>query len=824
MQRWMFPLIGAFLISLPATAMPESSTLAEGRSHTAIAQALPQAEPAAQAWELIQTARRYRVNGQILEATEALLQAEQTVVLMSDAATLEPFLATIATELATLGQYDRAIAIINRLSYTSLPPLGCCVPVRTDAEVALVRAYLNAGQRSTAQRFAEGIEFGPSRDQTLIPVVAYLAEQEQFSEAIALSQRVQSYGDQARYTILKSYINYDRFTEAIAFIESIPDPNEKTTLLTTLSRWAWRSGKTDLAYQIASQIPEPNSRVQLWIEVARAYVNSGAQERAISVLFEAYDLAIAQPDSQVLAQWAGYFAQVGAFDRALAVTGRLSGYDQFHAKVIIARVYSDQGRYGEAIALAQQVPDGALQPFGDMPDLKVEALQQIVRQAAVAEQYESAMEAITGLQGEARVEALQALAQHYQQVNQPQNAVATLDQALAIARTVDRITLFYDRNTYVTVSNAGLLLEIAQDYLALNQSDRALSVLDEALASAQMLKVESQDSVREQVRYLGAIVRLYERLGQRDRIQAAAEGAFNLINQAPGSEQSSAFPSWTVESLAETAQMFFLAGDRDQAMQMLLGLETVSRTIADPIQQLWAMTAIVKAYATIGAEAEMQETAEAALTLAQRLEPAQRDWLTGRIAVAAASSDPAYALQIIQNQPQKTTYIPVLAQIAVNYHANGQDAQAQALVTSLQLIAATIPDDSQREQALNDAVRFYFVLSGTQNPSISQLLQAGQINADIQSPNLRAYNWFLIAQAYARQGETSRANQTAQFARDAMKMMPDRFERRELLWQMVEEALGAEQRRLAVEIAVGFEENAYRVIALQQVRQRISPR
>ncbi|MEP0913873.1 hypothetical protein NDI45_23450 [Leptolyngbya sp. GB1-A1] len=819
MQPWMVPIIVSLFAAVPAAAeaIPNLSALSGDHSVPTIAQVSPQSSPAAQAWELIRAARRNAANGQVAQATEALLQAEQITALLSNSVTLDQFFATIAAELAKLGQYDWAIAITNRMSYNSLPSLGCCVPVRTDAEVAIVQAYLNAGQIKTAQQFAEKIQFAPSRDQALIPVVSYLVEQGQVSEAIALSQSIQDYGDQARDAILKSYINTDRFTDALAFTEKITDPNEKSSLLSTLARWAWRSGKTDLSYQIASQIPEPSSRVQLWIEVALAYAKAGAKERAVSILSEAYELTEMQP-SQVFAQWAGHFAQVGAFDRALALTNSFTGYEQAHAKVIIARVYSDVGRYNEAIALTQQVPDGILQPFGDMPDLKVEALQQIVQQAAKAKQYDRAMQAANVLQEQARVNALQTIAQQYRQVNQPQDAIAMLDQALAVARTVDKMTIFYDRNTYVTVSNAGLLLEIAQDYLAFNESDRARAVLNEALESAKTLEVQNQDSVREQVRYLGTIARLYAQLQQREEAQAAAEGAFNLISQFPGSERSSSFPFWTVVPMAEVAQMFFLAGDEEEAMQMLSGLRTVNSTATEPLQQLRGMEAIVKAYATIGAEPQMQETAEAALTLAQSLEPAQQDWMIGRIAVAAASSDPAYALQIIQNQPHQAGYISTLAQMVVNYHATGQNAQAQAVVIRLQQIAETIPNDSQREQALNDAVRFYFVLSGVQNPSISQLLQAGQINADLQSPNLKAYNWFLIAQAYAFQGETSRANQAAQFSREAVETMPNRFEQRELLWQMVEEALNAKEPALAVQMVMGFNEESYRTIALQQFK------
>jgi hypothetical protein len=809
-QHWIMSVMVGLIAFVPAAeAIPNSSALSEGSSVPAIAQTEPHQDLAAQIGELIQTARQQAANNQVNQAIETLIQAEQATALLSNSATLEQLFATIATEQAKLGQFDRAIAITNRIGYTTLPPQECCVPVRTISEIAIVQAYLAAGQVDSARQFAEGIQFDLSRDQALIPIVAYLAEQGQFNEAIALSQRSQSYGDQARYAILKSYINADRFTDAVTFTASVTDPNEKTALLTTLARWAWRSGKVDLADQITSQIPELNSKVQLWVEVALAYANRGMQERAISILSQAYELTKTRSEPQAFAQWSDYFAQIGAFDRALSLANGFTGYEQAHARVMIAQRYANAGRYAEAIALTRQVPDGILQPFGDMPDLKVEALQRIVQQAVQAGQYDQAIQAVNELPDRHQVQALRAIAQQYRLINQPQTALTLLDQALAAARRVDTIALFYDRNTSFTVSNAELLTEIAQDYLTLDQPDRAKSVLDEALASAQTFKAENQNSVHKQVQYIGAIARLYSELEQRDRARVAAEGALNLISQFPGSDRSSVFPAWTIEPMTEVAQMYALVGDQDQAMEMLSGLKTVNSTIADTLQQLWGMVAIIKAYAAMGAESQMQETAESALTLATTLEPAQRDWVTGRIAVAAAASEPTYALQIIQRQTQQDGYIPTLAQIAVNYYTAGQEAEAQAVITQLQQITAATPNDAH----LNDILRSYLVPQGARNLPIAQIQQAEQFNANVQSPNLRAYNWFVIAQAYAVQGETNRANQAIQFSLDAVKTMPDRFERRELLWQMVEEAQRAENPDLAAQIVTGFEEEAYRAIA-----------
>lgn len=821
MRQWMLPIIISWTVSLPtaAEAYNNPSSSIEATPFLTIAQSLDSAQqsPIDRAWELIRTARRHAANGESAQASTALSEAEQLAALLSNSETFDQLLAVVATEQAKLGQYDRAIAITNRMSYTTMPLQACCIPVRTEAEIGIVQAYLNAGQLNLARQFAEGIQVASSRNQVLVPVVAHLANQGQFPDAIALSQRTDSSANQARSAIIKSYINADRFPEALQFTQTITDENERSSLLTLLSQWAWRSGKNDLSYQIANQLPQAGSQAQALVEVALAYARSGQQEQALSILTQAYQLATTQPD-QTFVQWAGYFAQLGAFDRALEIANRLTGYEKANAIVTIAQVYADFGQYAKAIALAQQVKDGELQPFGDMPDLKVETLYQIVKQAAQDRQYALAMQAVNSLtKGQHRVEALRTIAQQYRLNNQPQQAAAMLDQAIAAARTVDRLTIFYDRNTYFPVSNAGLLIKIAQDYSMLNQPARVAAILEEALKSAQTLKEVNESSVREQVQYLSTIAKRYVQLGQRDRALAAAEGAFNLV---PASERSSSFPAWTIQPMAEIAQIFYIAGKENQAMEMLSGLRTVSSTLTDRQQQLWGMVAIVKAYAAMGAEAQVKETVEATLTLAQSLEPAQQGWITDRLAVAAASSDPAYALQLIRSKLNQAAQIPTLAQIALNYYTAGQPPQAQAVVVWIQQIAATIPDDGQRERGLNDVVRNYFVPVGARDLSISQLLQAGQINADIQSPNLKAYNWSLIAQAYALQGEVGRAAQSMQFALEVAKMIPDRFEQRDFLWQLFEEALKAGEPSLAAQIAAGFEEESYRSVALQRVKSR----
>ncbi|MBD2021387.1 hypothetical protein H6F43_14495 [Leptolyngbya sp. FACHB-36] len=86
---------------------------------------------------------------------------------------------------------------------------------------------------------------------------------------------------------------------------------------------------------------------------------------------------------------------------------------------------------------------------------------------------------------------------------------------------------------------------------------------------------------------------------------------------------------------------------------------------------------------------------------------------------------------------------------------------------------------------------------------------------------MKAGNWAIIAQAYATQGEAGRASEAMGFALETIKTIPNRSDRRELLWQLFEEALRAGERSLAAQIANGFEAS-YRTTALQRVDLRSS--
>lgn len=816
----MLPLVLCVFTLAPLPAIAATAAIA---TQAAAIKAAP-SEPLDRAWELIRKARRAAANSQPVQASETLVQAEQVAGLLSNSVTLDQLLATIATDQAKVGRLDRAIATATRISYSSMPPQACCIPLRAEAETAIVRAYLQANQGTQARQFADRLSSEISRSQALAVIATDLANRGQFTEAISLSRGIKDgfHQGQARYGIIKAYINGDRFSEAVKLAETISDQSERSALLNTITQWAWRGGRYDLAYQVANRIPELGVRVLAWSEVAFATADAGQQARALTILTQAQQVARRQTDQSSQAVWAGHFARVGAFDRALAIVNSLKGYEQAAARLAVAEGYARAGQYAPAIAMVQRVRDGEMQVVGDIPDPKADTLNQILRRALMARQYETALRTANSFdRGEGRVKALRTIAQQYRQGKQPEKATAVLGQAVAAARTVDRITIFYDRNTFFGVSNAGLLIDLAQDYLSLNQPERARAILDEAMGSARTLKDSNINSLREQVQYLSKIARLYRQLNQPDRAGASAESAFTLVNQFPDNPQLVFYPAWKVQNLAEVAQIFQTVGTPARAREILASARRLLPGIADPQQQIWAEVAIVQAQAVLGPESELKTAVTSALKWGQSLQPAQRDWFAERLIVAVAASDSGYALELAPRLLDRPRQVPILAQIATNYLATGRDGQAQGLVVNLQQVAETLPDDGLRQQLLHDALRSYLVPQGVRDLSIGRLLQAGQINAALDAPNLQAANWAVIAQAYAFQGESSRASQALEFALEAVKRIPDRFDQRDLLWQMFEETLRAGEPGLAGQLANGFAEEAYRQEALKQVRVRL---
>ncbi|MBD2018810.1 hypothetical protein H6F43_01250, partial [Leptolyngbya sp. FACHB-36] len=331
MKRWMLSIVVTLMALAPVAA--EASRDKSSLTGTILASAQSTSPvdytSSDNAWNLLRAARRYATNGQLTQAAEALVQAEQRTRLLSNSATLEQLLGKIAAEYAKLGQYDRAIAITTSMGYTTLPPQACCVPLRTEAEIAIAEAYVKAGQINQAQQFAERIQSTASRYQVFVPIVVALAEQGRFADAIALSKRINdaTQVSRARYGIAKGYISADRVLEGVEFIKSVVDPTERVSLLTLLSQWASRSGQYDRAYRIANQIQDAGTKGQVLTEVAIAYANAGQRGRASTILSQAYEIARKQPPPQAVAQWVGNFAQIGAFDRALEIAARLKDYE-----------------------------------------------------------------------------------------------------------------------------------------------------------------------------------------------------------------------------------------------------------------------------------------------------------------------------------------------------------------------------------------------------------------------------------------------------------------------------------------------------------------
>lgn len=825
MQRWIGPIVISLMAGAPLIAEARQQS-APAAVQTMMAQApQPEAKPEAKSvaidevWALIRTARQAVAQGQTDQAVTALTQADQRSQQISDAVMQTQLRATIAVDLAKLGRYDQAIAITNRLNYQTMPPQTCCTSIRTDAEVAIAETYLKAGQIKQAQQFAERLSSASARSQVLVPIVTTLVDRGQFADAITLTKRISDglAASRAQYAVIKGYLNADRFTEAIAVAKTMRDPNDRAAALQMLVQWAGRSGKPNLAYDFARQISDPRSRAYSLIDVAIMHSQVGQRDRAVAILLEAERIARTQKEGPGRAQWAGYFAQVGAFDRAVKLADSLKGYERGDARLAIARAYSDAKQYAKATALARLVRDGELMVVADIPDLKSDTVNQIIRQALKAGQYDQALQAVNAFdEGRFRARALQTIARQYRITQQPQKAEVVLKQAVAAARTVDKFTIFYDRNTYFMVSNVGILVDLAQDWVRLNQPEAAIALLDSTLESARALKEENVNSLQYHVKYLAEMTKLYQQFGQRDRALAAAESAFTLVNRFPQASQMADFPAAKVQAMALVAQMFHRAGATDRAKTVLADASRWQDQITNPQTKIWSWVPIVEAHAVMGQTDQVRAGVESALRLAQSQDLAQRDWLTEHLAVAAAATDPTYAMQLIETFTDRARQIPVLARLALNYHAAGQTAPAQIVVTRLRQVAQTLPSDSQREQMLNDAIRNYFVRQWDPDVSQAQLVQASQLNADLPSGNLQAYNWALIAFAYANQGEANRATEAMTLALNGMKQMPNRFERREFSWQLFEEALRMGDRKLMTQIVNSLEVAADRVTAARR--------
>ncbi|MBD0269751.1 MAG: hypothetical protein ICV77_15835, partial [Cyanobacteria bacterium Co-bin8] len=706
MRRCLLPLIAGLIGSVSLvgnTAIPP-----------AIASAVPlviaaSATPQDQAGTLLRTAQQLTATGARDQALATLAQAEQLARQIKDATQQDQILMHIAAEYAKLNAYERAIAIGQGMTYNSYAPDYCCVPLRTEVEIAIARAYLRSGQLEPAQQLVQSVPEGMAKHQVLVAIIEELAAQQRFEEAIALSNTIVNDYPQkilAQLAIHKGYIGAGQWAEAWALSQTWVESRDRANAQYSLVQWVTRAGQYAEAHRMAAQIATLDLRIQAFTELAQAQAAVGQQAEALEVLNQAYQMARSQSEPLSITQWANFFAQVGAYERALEIAGQSdSDYVRADARLYVALAYAQAGQYAQALELAETVREGELQPFADFPDPKVNLLNEVVKQASRTGQPEWAMRAAQAFeQGDLKAKALQAIAQHALANSQPERAIQVLDQALAAAKTVESVLIVLDRNTLYREPNAGLLLEIAQTYTELGQPAQAIAIADLAAQSAQAFDYTSgyyTDAASRKVTALTQVAQFYAASGQPGKAVELLNTVVPLAAQAEGLARQ-------MQAHLEIAEGYAIAQQPDLARTALAKAEQINQGSVD----VWTLTRLVKAYAVLGQEAQAVETAQQILQQVQASEPNDVPWRTHQLATAlAASETPVHALRLTETLTEPGQQISPLASMVEQYQLANRPNQANQVFDQLFRVLDGIWNSGQRNNYLKSLIGIQYAPS-----------------------------------------------------------------------------------------------------------------
>jgi hypothetical protein len=856
---------------LPTPAAEESFSPVQPPDQTAVqvpAQPPVQAPVQTQIQTLLQTAQTLRNQG---DSAAALAQLDEATVLAKTLPVGESrdrLLSAIGLQLIELKALDQTQSVAQAMTYETLSNVSEFV-LRVELERALVKAYIQNQLTPQALQWIESLA-AEMRDVDAyrLVVIETLAQQGEVTEAIKQFEQLvdQEY---FRYValnyILQAQIGAEQFSQAQAFLaqNAFTDPLSQSSGLNELAVWAARANRMEEATAIAQQIPAEQRAATLvsiaelcqaqgqsecavnllaaaaalpypadnWSggfestrKIARAYAAFGYPEAAESVLNVAEQKFPTPPDSLYSAMSA--FAQIGAFDIALQRLDRIPESDRNGGRFEIATAYTDQARYEQAITLLSQIPDGVLFPLPEYPDPKVELLNRILKETIQQEQFAMAKRAALTLQKPVdRVQALNAIATAYQQKQQPQLAVETLDKALSVASSIDKHGFYVDRHSYYEVSNADLLINIAQSYRTAGQPEKAASTLQSALQSEQAFKSDLQ-SPWFMLSAIKQIAQLASEWQQPDLRQAAvAEGESRIMRVI---EQPDVSSELLIEQLTGLASLSYEPGTAptETFTRSLARLETLREQAANPeqanpAQQLAILYNLIYLYNLTDQPQQVQARIEQALPLIAPLSADVRDGHYTRLALAIASTDlatdPATDLatdlatdpatdsqgvsQLLSLLSSTQKQVDALLEISEQFADKNQPTQALSYFEQAVALAQTSLSASNFESAMvafaNNYTFFNTGYYSAPPRTAAERVLMSRVPQYISNPNLRARVWISFAPNLSpTEAPTAYAGLSA-----ALAEIPNAHVRRTLLWEGINEAIAAQAFEPATQLA-----------------------
>lgn len=808
---------------------------------------------------LLRTAQTLNDQGELSAALSQIDRATALAKTLPLGEERDRSLSLIGSRLVEMKALDRVEAIAQAMTYDTF---GSALMLRTEFELALVKAYIQTEQTPHAVRFIQSLTL-EGRDLYWLSAVETLADQGDVEEAESLFENVKdpnylSYIGVTGNAIDRAYAGAGQFAAAQNFLTQHPisDPSQQSYRVAELAIWAGRANQMETAEAIAQQIPadqradtllelaklyqarnqiaratdlvgeaaalpqvssdDPNNdwatNFSTLSKIALTYASLDQREAARQVLNEANQQEVAPIDSEYrTTQWVGAYASIGDFDRASELLAGLTDYSLSDGQLTLATAYANQSRYEPALTLLSQIPDGLLAIPG-YSDPKLELLGRIVKDAAQQDQFAVAQKALTMMSTPSdRVLALTAIAAAYQSQQQPQAAVSMLDQALTLASTIDSYSVVVSGNDYYQLSNAGLLIDIAKGYWAADQQDKAIATAQSALQSAQNFKSESNAS--------GFTLDSLEKIAQlgQDWQQPDLRRAAKLIaqTQLTATIEETAPTAWPELLDDQLTRLIVLANEPDMVPSEAIAnglsrLETMREQESDPQRQLDILNSLISLYSSNNQPDLARSSVERALTLIAPLNQNLRDDKYAQLVLTVGPSSELLSqiLPLLSSQRRVTTLLDIAQKLA----AKEQSTQAVERFEQAIDLANTALSVSDRDLMifLRAMARSADNYSAPRSPT--ELLLLSQLPQHISDPLLRARLTTNIASALP----TSEAQTFYEALPSALAAIPNAFTRRDLLWQAIDENLGRKQFDRATQLA-NLLDGEYRQSALSLV-------
>lgn len=819
-------------------------------------------------WELILKARRLVAEDKQNRAVATLTQAFTSAQNIEDDQSKNEALLIVIGELANMGAREEAIALTEKISDS---------PIFTEASVVITKAYLEAGEYEQGLKYARSLESETAQSLTLIEVVKTFSQAGKLAEAkeIALyipGDNYQKY--QAAEAIIHSYSQKKEYAEALAFIDTLSNENNIYSVASNLAKNAARAGYYDVSFAASKKIPNPVNQVQVMEGVADAHLAVGQIQEARTIVEEAEKLS-KQTGDPPHSHWLGKWLATGQEHKVREFAAQLTrgaNEDAFD-RSLLARVYLNQGQYQQAFEFAKLIPDRVLLPLAEYPDPKVELFTEIIGRALEEKDFAFAKEvALTLTEKEDKVRTLQAIAKAYHFNGNSEQALATLDQAFTIAKTIDVINVTPERHLFFQYSNAEILIPLARDYREFGQKQKGLEVL--ALAAQSIDKFNQQNSSDWQQflpqKRIWYVAKEYIEWGEKEKAATLLEQAWQeilglkgepnrrigdmitiaeleekignfdqvktIVSEARKMNQTGSKGPAKFSSELQFANLLIKIGEQEEAMPF--GRSEAIALLDEATPQLEQLRDVpfyinsIAAYKNAGVgDRKLKPLIRKTLRQIRQLpsEHNQRLQLNNLVATLVNIDASEMARDIVQqiNDPrQKTDMLLTLARKyqTLDNSSRSSETLNQALATAQNIPNRGIPNAVRaitRDRLLSDQVGAFDSSSyGFSAPATGwNSGQVVKITQAIAKPETKAYLFIGFAFNYAKSGNHKASAQTLALALEAAQDVQDKQTWEDKLWETLQASLEAEEYDLAKKIALATGGVDYQITALRRIAQ-----